>query len=799
MSALRHLFILILLLFTTSFIANAQSDNSLSGTVKDTSGAALTGAYVIIPDLKTGGVTDAWGNYSISNLPKGTYLIQVNMIGFSTFTKQVTIAGATKMDLILKENIIEKNEVIVTGPSHSTERDRSPTPIASISAKTLRENSSSNIIDAISNLPGMAKSATGPAISKPVIRGLGANRVLTISDGVRQEGQQWGDEHGIEVDDYNVSSVEVLKGPASLAYGSDALAGVVNIITTPSLPQEKIIGSITTNYQTNNGSAALHAHLAGNNKGIIWNVFGTAKNAHDYKNKYDGYVFDTRYKNRDFGAGIGLNKQWGYSKLTFNSFNQLLGIAEGERDSATGKFLMPINNNGQDEEKIANDGTSYKLAIPRQQINHKKLVWDNNFYLKNESSLNMILGFQQNERREFEEVSNPDMPGLNLLLKTFTYDVKYHLPHWKEWHITIGASGMKQQNTNRGSEFLVPDYDLFDAGIYTIVNKQWDKLYVSGGIRYDHRDMNAKSLTDENGLQLFSSFGKTFSNLNGSLGMSYKLARKTIIKFNVASGYRAPNIAELSANGRHEGTIRYEYGNLQLKPEKSYQTDLGLEFNSDHAHFTASVFYNYLQDFIYIHKLRGADGNDSIPVSNNDGRYAAYQYAQQSAGLYGAEFYLDIHPHPFDWLHFEQTFSYVRGRFMNATDSTQNMPFMPAPRWNIALRAQKRQLGSFYGNGYVKLELENNFKQAYIFEAYHTETVTPGYSLFNAGFGADILSKKKKTICTATLSGNNLLNTTYQNHLSRLKYAPENFTTRRPGIYNIGRNVSVTLQFPLSF
>lgn len=791
--------IIIFFLLYLPFISFAQNGNSLAGVIKDSSGAALVGAYVTIPDLKTGSVTNASGQYTINDLPKGKYLIQVSMMGFATITKNININGATKLDAILTENIIEKNEVVITGTSRSTEIQRSPTPIKSVSARELRENASTNIIDAISKLPGVSQSATGPAISKPIIRGLGANRVLTIGDGVRQEGQQWGDEHGIEIDDYNVSNIEILKGPASLAYGSDALAGVVNIITTQNIPQNKIIGNITTNYQTNNGAAILHGQLAGNNHGIIWNAFATSKNAHDYKNKYDGYVFNTRYNNMNYGAGIGINKQWGYSKLTYTSFNQFLGIAEGERDSATGKFLQLVEDNGNEEEKIVTDEKSYSMSIPKQQIIHQKLVWDNSFYLKNEGRISAILGYQQNQRKEFEEVADPNLPGLNLRLRTLTYDVKYILPTLHGWNVTTGINGMKQNNLNRGNEFLVPDYDLFDFGAFALANKQWDKLFVAGGIRYDYRNLQAKGLIDEDGYHRFNQFEKNYSNVNGSLGFSYKANKKTILKLNIATGYRAPNIAELSANGTHEGTIRYEYGNTNMTAEKSYQTDLGLEYTSNHIYVSASLFYNYIHNFIYIHKLRGADGNDSIPTENNDAGYAAYQYNQQNAMTYGGEFYLDIHPHPLDWLHFEQTFSYVRGKFANGTDSTQNLPFMPAPRWIITVRAQKRQLNKWMKNSYVKLELNNTFKQSNIFTAYNTETVTPGYSLVNAGLGVDFCNKKQTTICTFTLSVQNIFNTAYQNHLSRLKYAPENLATGRYGIYNMGRNVSVALQFPLSF
>jgi iron complex outermembrane receptor protein len=303
-------------------------------------------------------------------------------------------------------------------------------------------------------------------------------------------------------------------------------------------------------------------------------------------------------------------------------------------------------------------------------------------------------------------------------------------------------------------------------------------------------------LIDDNGFKSFNAFEKYYSNATMSVGVSYPINNQIVLKLNAASGFRAPNIAELSANGTHEGTIRYEYGNNQLTPEKSYQADFGMEYTTHHVYFSASLFYNYIHHFIYIHKLLSPNGTDSIPAENNESGYAAYQYQQQNAVTYGGELYLDIHPHPFDWLHLEQTFSYVRGRFANGT---QNLPFMPAPQWNITLKAQKPTLNRWLKNAYVKLACNNSFTQNKIFAAYHTETITKGYSLLNFGWGLELCNKKQKTFCSVNFVVQNLLNTAYQNHLNRLKYAPENLATGRPGIYNMGRNISVTVQFPLSF
>ncbi|MDP4131730.1 MAG: TonB-dependent receptor, partial [Bacteroidota bacterium] len=200
---------------------------TLSGTVQDSvSGKSIPAATVYIADLKLGAIADESGHYHFSNLPSGTYLVEAHAIGYTTITRNVSISGAVNMNFMLLQQYFEESPVVITGLSKATQIRRSPVPIVSVNHASIVDNLSTNIIDAIAKVPGVSALTTGPNVSKPFIRGLGYNRILTLYDGVRQEGQQWGDEHGIEVDQYGIDRVEVIKGPASLSYGSDALAGV---------------------------------------------------------------------------------------------------------------------------------------------------------------------------------------------------------------------------------------------------------------------------------------------------------------------------------------------------------------------------------------------------------------------------------------------------------------------------------------------------------------------------------------------------------------------------------------------
>lgn len=779
----------------------ADAGNSLSGTITDkSSNNPLPGATVYLPDLHVGAAANAQGHYEIKNLPKGKYLVEVHFIGYAAHTEVVRINGETTASFTLAETLIEKNEVVITGVNMATTLKKTPTPVSVIRKDYLDANISTNIIDAIAKLPGVSQLTTGPAISKPFIRGLGYNRIVVVGDGVRQEGQQWGDEHGIEIDDYNVSKVEVLKGPSSLVYGSDALAGVVNIVPPGAVAAGHIKGNIAANYLTNNGQISYHADIAGTTKnGFTWSAFGTQKFAHDYKNKYDSYVYNSKFRNTNYGGSIGVNKQWGSSTLRFTSFNQELGLVEGERNEL-GQFLKPINNNGEADEAVAteDDSKSYTIGLPKQKITHQKLVWDNNVYLNNGGRLALILGYQWNRRKELGDVLAPDEPELFLKLNTFNYGLRYYLPEMNGWQTTIGINGMQQQNNIGGEEYLIPAYDLFDAGVFAVTSKTFDKLTLSGGLRFDSRNIKT-TLLETGGETKFGVVDRNFSNVSASIGLSYMASEHITLKANAARGFRAPNISELAANGVHEGTIKYEYGNQDLKPEVSTQGDIGAEFNSQHVSMTASLFYNHITNFIYARKLVNTAGNDSIPGTDNEDGYAAFKYQQNTANLYGGEFTLDIHPHPIDWLHFENTVSYVRGKNANSTDSTKSLPNIPAGHWLSELKGKFRKVGGVLQNAYAGVQMDMTFAQNDVFYAYQTETVTKEYTLLNAGIGADFVNKKNKVLFSLHLAANNLTDVAYQNHLSRLKYAAVNEATGRTGVYNMGRNFSVKVAIPIDF
>jgi iron complex outermembrane receptor protein len=360
--------------------------NFLSGKILNTeNGEVLPGASIIFPDLKIGGTANTTGSYAFKNLPEGKYLIEVTFVGFSSILETIELKGDLKKDFPLSPTAVEAEAVTITGVSSATSVKRTPIPVTIVKKQDLNRGTSTNIIDALTKIPGVSQVSTGAAISKPIIRGLGYNRLVVVNDGIRQEGQQWGDEHGVEIDEYSIDRAEVLKGPASIMYGSDALAGVINFTSIEPAAEGEISGNVLTTYQSNNDLRGLHGEVNGNQNGFVWGLNGSYKAAGDYRNKYDGKVFNSNFNEKNFGTYVGLNKSWGFTHLYMTRFDQTVGLIEGDRDDVTGKFTKSINLNGSAEAVIvgSEDFDSAKPVIPYQRIKHFKLAADNSFYLGN--------------------------------------------------------------------------------------------------------------------------------------------------------------------------------------------------------------------------------------------------------------------------------------------------------------------------------------------------------------------------------------------------------------------------------
>ena len=550
--------------------------------------------------------------------------------------------------------------------------------------------------------------------------------------------------------------------------------------------------NVSTEYQTNNGLFHYSLQMAGNQKGFVWDARWSQKMAHAYKNKYDDYVPGSQFREQAGRLMLGVNKGWGHSRLTATVYHLTPGIIEGERDPETGEL----------EHEDGWTGHGYGKTLPFQQVKHYKVVWDNALNLSS-GYLKAIIGYQQNRRQEYEE--SMDDYELYFKLHTLTYDVRYITNEWNGWKLSTGIGGMYQTSKNEGEEYLIPDYRLFDFGLYATATKTLsDRWTLNGGVRYDHRRLHGDELMEDDE-QRFTDFTRHFNGVTGSVGAVFNVDDHLNVKLNVARGFRTPNMSELASNGVHEGSIRYELGNQQLKAEYSLQADLGVDFTSRYVSAQLALFANRIDNYIFTHRV----------AEEMEEGYLTYAYTQGDARLLGFEAGMDIHP--IHSVHFSNTFSYVDAQLLHADDDTKYLPFTPAPKWTTELKWELQhhshstvsshamheyrhdhpKNGVALNNLYVAAGLDCYFRQSHVYRADDTETPTPGYALLSLSAGTDIQVKGKK-IAELYVSADNLLNKAYQNHLSRLKYADMNVVTGRQGVYNMGRNITFKVVVPIA-
>ena len=730
--------IIITLILGFSTILHAQ--NTVSGKITDKKNQPIIGVSIYAPELHNGTSTDENGNYTLTNIPNGKVKLTFEFIGFTTQNKTINVQQKeTTLNISLDETGFQMDEVIVSTAFNKIQT-QNVMKVEHSSIKELQKKGMATLIEGLATIPGVSQVSTGTSIGKPVIRGLSGNRVLVYSQGVRLENQQFGDEHGLGLNDAGVESVEVIKGPASLLYGSDALGGVLYFNPEKFAEANTFKTNFSQKFFSNTLGSNSSLGLKTSTENWKFSVRGTYDTHSDYTIPDGNRVTNTRYNETDFKTGIGYSNSEFSSVFRYN-FNKLdLGIPE----------------NG-----IAEQTKSKNTAFPSQAIDNNLLSLNNIFFFKN-SKLDVDLGYIANNRSELAE---GNIAVLHMKLNTFNYDAKYHLPKLGKIESIFGIQGMNQTNKNSGEEYLIPDATTNDFGIFGTGNYEWKSNVIQAGIRFDNRKIASEShgiIGDEGS---FEALDKSYDSFNASLGYKTNLAKDFILRANLASGFRAPNLAELTSNGVHEGTNRYEIGNSNLKTEQNVQTDLNLEYKNSHLEFFANGFYNNVNNYIY-----------TSPAGTQINGFDVFDYVQNNANLFGGEIGLHFHPHPLDWLHFESSFETVTGKKQNG----DFLPLIPANNWNNTVRTEFK-IKNWLEDGFASLNVSSTFNQNNVSGF---ETKSNGYTLVNLGFGGKI--KMGKTAFDFNLNGNNLFDKTYIAHLSRLK---------TDGIPNIGRNIVLGLNF----
>lgn len=722
------------------FSAMLQAQNTISGTVTGAQNQPIIGVSIYAPELHKGTSTDENGNYSLSNLPNGKIKLTFAYIGFATQNKIINLQNKENtLDIILDETEFLMDEVIVSTAFNKIQ-SQNVMKVEHSTIKEMQQKGTATLIEGLETIPGVSQISTGTSIGKPVIRGLSGNRVLVYSQGVRIENQQFGDEHGLGLNDAGVESVEVIKGPASLLYGSDALGGVLYFNPEKFADTNTFKGDFSQRLFSNTLGSNTSLGLKTSGKNWKFLARGTYNTHSDYAIAGGDRVTNTRYNETDFKTGIGYSNSKISSVFRYN-YNKLdLGIPE----------------NG-----VAEQTTSKKTVFPSQAINNNLLSWNTVFFFKN-TKLDVDLGYIDNDRSELED---GNIAVLEMKLRTFNFDAKFHLPKLAQIETIIGIQGMNQTNTNSGEEFLIPNAKTNDFGFFGTGNYEWKSNVLQAGLRFDTRKIVTVAQGIPGSEGSFKALDKSFNSFNASLGYKTNLDKDLTFRLNIASGFRAPNLAELTSNGVHEGTNRYEVGSSNLKTEQNVQTDLNLEYKSEHVEFFANVFYNHINNYIY-----------TSPTGEVINDNAVFDYIQNDAKLFGGEIGLHFHPHPLDWLHYETSFENVTGKKQDG----DFLPFIPANNWNNTIRTDFK-VQKWLENGFATLHVSTTFNQENVSGF---ETKSNGYTLVNLGFGGKI--KWGKTAFDVNLNANNLLDKEYTVHLSRLK---------TDGIPNMGRNIVLGVNF----
>ena len=704
-----------------SITITSFAQNFLGTVLDNETKLPISNVQVYFVDMKTGTTTDKNGVFKIEHFNQKNIHVQITFVGYKIIDEIVNIGTKKEHKFYLEKGHFELDEVVVSGPSGRLQSEN----IVSIERKKityLQQTSPLTLAEAISNIPGVEQTTTGAGIGKPVIRGLSGNRIVTYAQGIRIENQQWGDEHGLGVGEVGIESVEVIKGPASLLYGSDALGGVLYFVDERYASQNKVEGFAQTKFLSNTLGSINNMGFKIHKGKIKFNLFGAYSSQADYQVRNFDRVFNTRFDEKNIKSSIG-----------FNTKNWISNI----------RYSYLQNNYGIVEDAVYTNSPQRKFTLPLQTIDNHNVSIENIVFTGN-SKLNLTLGYTNNYRKEFEDDANNQALGLKL--NTFTYNLKWYSPTYKDrFDFIIGSQGMTQSNINNGEEALIPNANTTDFGAFVLGNLKFDNIQFQGGIRADYREIDSKPMVTDDGN--FPILKKSYNGLTFSGGTVYKL-KKTKFRANISSGFRAPNTTELLSDGVHHGTNRYMKGDANLLNENASQIDFSFDYQNEHLSFSVNPFYNVIQNYIFLSPTNAVIDNSPV-----------FEYIQSNAFLYGGELGFHYHPHKIHWLHLESNLSTVIAEDRNGN----SLPLIPQTKLNSTISAEISHKG--------KVTLKNVFVQnIYKFQQNRTglfETATNDYNLINIGLNLEILTKNNPI--EIAIGVRNVLNTKYIDHLSRFK------------------------------
>jgi iron complex outermembrane receptor protein len=695
----------------------------LNGHVRGPDGAPITGARVTVVETRRTTLTDAEGRYTLTDLPNGSFRVTFAAVGFAPQLHAITLTDdPLTVDVVLKASLVELSDIQVTAGPSGTDPLSSPQPTSAVDGEELRRAQAPSLGDVVSSLVGVRALSTGNAIAKPVIRGLSSSRVLILDDGQRVESQGWGDEHAPNVETADAERVEVIRGPASVLYGSEALGGVVNVIQRP-LPDaigraSFVGGTLSAGFATNGTAPDGTLGLQGGAGAFGFRGSVTGRTSDDVSTP-GGDLSNTGYDMLGGSVAGGLKGSWGSLSLGYTRRDETVRIHED-----------PAEDPG---------------ATPWQDISDQRWRLQSTLPIR-QSHVDIDIGAERNDRKEYEAA---DVPAS---------DVALGLQQWNylgtlQWHHRplggftgiLGGQFRAEEVDISGEETLVPAHTADNAGIYLFEEKALGRFHLSVGARYDRRTLDVETNADLG----VTAQTRKYDAVTGSLGLLYRVSGPVALVANVGRGFRAPSAFELFANGVHEGTVRYELGDSTLDTETSLNTDLALRVQTSQLAFEVGAFLNTIDNYIYSDPTGAVDPGSGFQV---------YQNTQGNARLAGAEAAVEWHPTA-HW-HLKSGVDYTHAD--NTTTDTP-LPSIPPLRWTWEVRYEAPE-GGVFGAPYLSLSGATNATQTRLDP---DDIPTEGYSLATLGAGVMLFNASHPV--SLDLQVKNLFDTEYRDFLSRYK------------------------------
>jgi iron complex outermembrane recepter protein len=695
--------------------------STLSGRVTDTTGAPLAQVRVTVLEANRSTTTDDDGRYELSGLPTGTYAVSFALVGYAPQVRRVTLReGEVSLDVTLQPTLIELQELQVTASPLATTSLTSPQPTSILSQEDVQQNRAASLGETISVLPGVRNFSTGNGIGKPVIRGLSSNRVLVLSDGQRLENQQWGDEHGPQVEAGEAERVEVIRGPASVLYGSDALGGVVNVVTRglpDALDRDPFVSAgIIASYATNNEQPDGTLSFEGASRGFGFRGAFTGRTSDDVRTP-SGRLFNSGGRTLNGSGSVGYRGNWGSVAGTYSHRDERAEIHE---DPAEDPAATPFQRIAEDRAQMTGS-----LAAGASHIDAS-------------------LGYERNRRREFEAADATDV-ALGLLSRTYSADVRLHHPPYRGVAGIIGVSGLRNEFEKFGEETLIPENAYTTLGVYAFEQLETGPWSFAVGARYDYRRLRVE---DDADIGVVAQ-RRSYNSVTGNLGVLYRVAEPVALVLNLGRGFRAPTAFDLFSNGVHEGTVRFERGDSTLRNETSINTDVALRIQGRKITAEIGAFANFIDNFIF------PDPSGEIDPGSG---FQIFDITSGDARLTGLEAALEFHPTTF--LHLRGTADYTRGE---NTTTDLPLPLIPPFRATYSARFEGGQAG-WLENPYLSIGGESNARQTRV----DPDDFAPeGYTLANLGGGFTVPVGEKRV--SLDLQLRNVFDKAYANFLSRYK------------------------------